>query len=367
MNYRYSDEAIEIINKLAKYIADDMDLRIGEYRLLLPCFERVVKDDTRLDFPETILEYNKNLKDVVQGAVLFYKDLDTEFYRKALDILLNLKKQHSFEFFDPDGEMTQEQYSAQNHYGGGMINMDEFTGLKKIFISNCSESYIQLTGSTVHEIAHTFSSFTYTNPFAIMVDKNEYRKRTIRKLFDETTAITIEELFFEKTLKDGKVEESLPKAAMIKRYNDCTKHTIRCYEYLKLGFMMKKKGYIEENDIIESINNMEIAGDAFETIELSDIVVNSLANDIHELYNTSGYALAGLLYPRLIKLYNEKGISVIKNWIKAVESCSFAEIYKVLEIKPNREGLDTLMNDRTNRIYELGLCDYYIDEEALEI
>ena len=361
----------ETLNKL-NIIADRIILNESksplDSELLLNMLKKMITARL-INKPNNGVEVLLSREEILKRVLNFYKSIDTEYYSEALDFLLQLKKNKSLEIFfgKKDGF---KQYPVTS---SGRYNYDYIFDNAKIYIyprpneknnkiktQNKNTDFIQNSVTIVHEIAHSFDinqtdgvlsevitddqiQISKSKKFKGIINKIEENKK-VRNIFSETTAVTFEKLYTQYLMEMTDYPKSNISSIAIERFNTSLYNADECYDNLRIAKIKKEKGRICNDDINLL---MEEYNESRETIEKR---IKRIIRQNGQINEMKKYAIAGLFAPTIASHYQANGVKVLKQYIEAVKNNSIDQIFDLLGIRKNENGIDTLFINMKKQI-----------------
>ena len=360
------EENLEKLNRIADRIILNEEMSPLDFELLLKMLKKMITANL-IRKPNNSVGLLLSKEEAFKRVLEFYKTIDIEYYREALDFLLQLKKNKSLEIlFRREDRPSLEAISVKQR---GDYTYDHVYDKTRIFIStqlkqkdemevnNKNTVEIQDSVTIVHEIAHCFDQNKTEGLVSIFSDihktnsekfkeigKSVEENNRVRGVFSETTAITFERLFLKYLMEKTEYPKSNIGGLAIRRYNDSLYNADECYDNLRIAKIKKENGRICNDDI-------KLLMDEYH--ESEEIIEKRIARIIREngkINEMKNYAIAGLFAPTLVLQYQQNGVNVLKQYIEAIKNNSINQIFDLLEIQRNEKGIDALFVNMNKQI-----------------
>ena len=364
-------ERLDKLNRIASRIILEEEKYPLDFELQLNMFKKMITTNPINDSNNGI-ELLLSREEVLKRVLKFYKTVDIEYYSVALDFLLQLKKNKSLEiFFCRKGNLSRLEQSSVERKGYHMHDyiFDETeiyipTRLnekrKEMEIYNKNTDIINDSITIVHEIAHALDVNKIEGLFSILADINENPEfiakkheeigkkvsanNRARNIFAETTAITFEKLYMQYLMENTNYPKSNISNIAVRRFNNSLYNADECYDNLRIAKIKKENGAIRNDDIILL---MEEYGESREKIEKR---IERIIREKGQINEAKKYAIAGLFAPTIVFQYQTNGANVLKQYIAAVKNNSVDQIFNLLQIPKNQEGINTLFVNMQKQI-----------------
>ena len=364
-------EMLDKLNNIAGRIILEEEKYPLDFELQLNMFKKMITTNTIKDSNNGI-ELLLSREEVLKRVLEFYRTVDIEYYSVALDFLLQLKRNKSLEIFfcRKDSLSRLEQISVERK---GYYTYDYIFDETEIFVPtrlnekreemgiyNKNTDIINDSIVIVHEIAHVLDQNKIEGLFSILADINEKPESIAKKyeeigkmvrannkardVFVETTAITFEKLYMQYLMENTNYPKSNISSIAVRRFNNSLYDADECYDNLRIAKIKKENGEIRNDDIILL---MEEYGESKEKIERR---IERIVREKGQINEAKKYAIAGLFAPTLVFQYQTNGANVLKQYIATVKNNSVDQIFNLLQIPKNQEGIDTLFANMQKQI-----------------
>lgn len=292
----------------------------------------------------------------------FFKSVDEEFYKKAVNLILqqhkNIKMKiynaHKIQDYSKKDEIELYEYtrlgSVQTDLGESRVNIPTQTQL------NLNERILDDDAVTlkdlyiaVHEISHMFDlniEASIPDKEAILGKKTSWNKSFTRELLGESTAHAFEIMLTDYLLKNNLYSKDAILQVENQRANSALIDAKLVYTKLVLAKEKEKSGNItlEHVEKLMRENNMSIQG--------VRRLARQIIDDPRDMLFEKRYAIAGLVAPTIAKIYsedNEKGIEIIKDYLKEAKEDNLQNVLKILGIEVSEKGINKLIQNMKNQ------------------
>ena len=293
--------------------------------------------------------------EMVKLAVDFFKSVDEDIYKLAVETILQQKEKistyiyniHNVKNFSETEENGIIKYDIEANvmYDNGEAIVHMPIGDKKNKNSGniCSidDSY-----ALVHEIAHLFdANLDYTLPKIQLNEPTKKKRQPIRinetrELLAETTAIAFEQLFKDYLLENTSYSREEILQNQRDRLKDTYNNAESVYVNLLLARIKEEKGEDGEisNEDIEKIihkNNL--------SVHHARYMARNIIADRGNMQINKRYAVAGLLAPTIVKKYRkdkEQGKALLKRYLEHVKNNKLQEALDVFGITMSNESIN---------------------------
>ena len=361
-----NEETLNKLNKTADRIILSEEMCPLEFELLLKMLKKMISTNL-IKNPNNGVELLLSKEEILKRVLEFYKTIDIKYYSEALDFLLQLKKNKSLEILlgRKDTPSLEPISVKQRGYHGYDFIYDKTnifirTQLKQkeeMEVNNKNIFEIRDSMNIVHEIAHSFDLNKTEGLFSIFsnihkteskkikeIDKKVKENNMVRDVFSETTAVTFETLYLQYLMEMTEYPKSAISSLVIRRFNDSLYNADECYDNLRIAKIKKENGRICNEDI-------ELLMDEYD--ENWKIIEKRIARIIRkngQINEMKKYAISGLFTPTLVLQYQQNGVNILKQYIEAIKNNSIDQLFDLLEIKRNQEGIDALFVNMKKQI-----------------
>lgn len=288
---------------------------------------------------------------ILKIALLFFESVDSELYKKALDIILGQEKDIAMKMYnvhfiknfkkkDEKGFLEYTPYGvAQTRKGEALINIPTNTKISKeedriINENNCS---LEDLYTVVHEISHMFDlNLEIGRPTKneIADEPEVYEDNITRELTAEATAIA-----FERLLSEYLLERKLyPKLAIQQidngRTNSCLQKARMVYAKLVLAKEKEQKGEITLDFVEKCMRDYHLS------IQGVRYIARSIINSKGDLLMQNRYAMGGFIAPTIIKTYKIGGATQLKKYLEEAKKCNLESTLKQIGIQFGKTGIN---------------------------
>ena len=328
------------------------------YDLLEKVLEAMIKNNRFMynGHITTVVPIKKS--EMLNVTLDFFKSIDIDFYRKAIDTILqknnnikmNIYNSHNIKSYEKRDNNNLLEYtpggSVQSRNGLATVNIPTKTELnsKEEKILDNDTCTLEDLYTVVHEIAHLFD-LNLENQRNITDETR--RKENTRQLTGEATAIAFEGLLTEYLLKNNLFSRDGIQQIEKKRLNSSIQDAILVYAKLLLSKEKSKNGDITLQ-FIEKImrdNNLSIQ------------YVRKMAYDIinvpRRMLFQNRYAIGGLIAPSIIREYKENGSIALKKYLEYAKNNDLEKALKAIGIEMNIQGIDTLKKNYKEQLQAL--------------
>ena len=328
------------------------------YDLLEKVLEAMIKNNRFMynGHITTVVPIKKS--EMLNVTLDFFKSIDIDFYRKAIDTILqknnnikmNIYNSHNIKSYEKRDNNNLLEYtpggSVQSRNGLATVNIPTKTELnsKEEKILDNDTCTLEDLYTVVHEIAHLFD-LNLENQRNITDETR--RKENTRQLTGEATAIAFEGLLTEYLLKNNLFSRDGIQQIEKKRLNSSIQDAILVYAKLLLSKEKSKNGEITLNFIEKLMRDNN----------LSTQYVRKMAYDIINIPRSmlfqNRYALGGLIAPTIIKAYKENGSVALKKYLEYTKNSDLEKALKTIGIEMNIQGINTLKKNYNEQLQVL--------------
>lgn len=294
-------------------------------------------------------------RDILTITLDFFKSIDIDFYKKAIDTILHKDKNidmniynfHDVKNFNERNNNNFVEYtddgSVQHENGLAQVNIPTKRSLysKEEKVLDKDTCVLEDLYAVVHEISHLFD----LNLEAQRSIKNAtMTKYYTRQFTAEATTIAFEGLLSEYLLKNNLFSKEGIQQIQKKRVNDTIRDTIGAYTKLLLSKEKSKYGTITLDFIEEFMKNNNLSPQTINKI-IYDVIYTK-----REVLLQNKYAMGGLIAPTIIKTYKEKGVGALKQYLEHTKNGDLKNALKTIGIETNIQGIYTLNKNYHNQL-----------------
>ena len=299
-------------------------------------------------------------------ALDFFQSIDNEFYRKAIDTILNQNekiKMRLYNFHLTKKTDERDEFGVQIYSDGASVQTENghstvFVPLQKKLKKDHAEKLLNKEDGSlddlyavVHEIAHLFDLEEDVNSSITAEDivKGEPHKRpktVTGDLLKEGTSIAFEFLLSNYLLSKGGYPQSVIVDHDIHNiHNAVDKARILSVEF-ELARIKKSKGKITNVDIDEMRKKQNIS--VRYARKLAKVINNNRSGPIFR----NRYVMGALIASTIVNMYEEDketGTKRIKEYVKASKSGDFQGALDILGIEYSEQGLNKMVDNLNKR------------------
>lgn len=322
----------------------------------------------RNNCPRPVELSTMNTDEMIKLAVDFFKSIDENIYKLAVETILQQKEKismyiyniHNIKDFsetedngiikyDKDGSVMYDNGNAIVHIPLGDKKKENSDN-----ICSLDDAYL-----LVHEISHLFDVNLEDTLPKIQLREQSEKKTTIkinetRELLAETTAIAFEGLFRDYLLQNTLYSKEEILQNQRDRLTSSYNHAESVYANLLLARIKEKKGEKEKisNEDIEEIMckfNLSVQDVRF--------VARRVIASKGGMQMEKRYAIAGLLAPTIVQGYRkdkEQGKILLKRYLEEIKNNNFQGALDVFGITTSNEGISKLiqaLNEQEKELY----------------
>lgn len=360
------EETLKDLNKTADLIIEDMGKHSLDYDSLEKVFLRIIDAQKIVRYSRVDKLVPMKRETMLAVALDFFQSIDNEFYRKAIDTILNQNekiKMRLYNFHLTKKTDERDEFGVQIYSDGASVQTENghstvFVPLQKKLKKDHAEKLLNKEDGSlddlyavVHEIAHLFDLEEDVNSSITAEDivKGEPHKRpktVTGDLLKEGTSIAFEFLLSNYLLSKGGYPQSVIVDHDIHNiHNAVDKARILSVEF-ELARIKKSKGKITNVDIDEMRKKQNIS--VRYARKLAKVINNNRSGPIFR----NRYVMGALIASTIVNMYEEDketGTKRIKEYIKASKSGDFQGALDILGIEYSEQGLNKMVDNLNKR------------------
>lgn len=360
------EETLKDLNKTADLIIEDMGKHSLDYDSLEKVFLRIIDAQKIVRYSRVDKLVPMKRETMLAVALDFFQSIDNEFYRKAIDTILNQNekiKMRLYNFHLTKKTDERDEFGVQIYSDSASVQTENghstvFVPLQKKLKKDHAEKLLNKEDGSlddlyavVHEIAHLFDLEEDANSSITAEDivKGEPHKRpktVTGDLLKEGTSIAFEFLLSNYLLSKGGYPQSVIVDHDIHNiHNAVDKARILSVEF-ELARIKKSKGKITNVDIDEMRKKQNIS--VRYARKLAKVINNNRSGPIFR----NRYVMGALIASTIVNMYEEDketGTKRIKEYVKASKSGDFQGALDILGIEYSEQGLNKMVDNLNKR------------------
>lgn len=337
------EKKLEMLNK---FIQTNLDNRKNttDYQLLYNISGLMIREiqiENR-EFGEITTESSE--KQTRSIALDFFRQLDSEFYKKAKNII------------EGNSDIDFNMYSLKDvkDFSSEKGNdMPEYTNVPSVVSRNGKSSmYVPCKGTIediyllVHEISHTFDLILNDNP--------------TRNVLGEIAPHCFESMLSQYLVQNNIAtrEETInrEKGNIVRHYDD----SVETFAKLELMKLKEKNGTINQDDLVDMQKNYGLTNRQF------GYILGRLGQSESNVDYKARYMIAQLIYPHYMEQYEQNpqnAIRTIKEYFEQIKTNNFEGSLETLGINPSIDSIQGLIETANRRIQNLEHTKMFSEEE----
>lgn len=340
-----------------------MDL---DYDLMEKALGVMIRNNRSVDEGPISIVTPVKKEDMLKVTLDFFKSIDPEFHKKAVDIILqqsenikmNIYNIHEIKDFSKEDDLGLLQYTrsgsvdSRNGFAAVHIPTKRELDSEEEKLLNKDECTLEDLYTIVHEIAHLFDLDLEIGKPGIeeLEGKVEKRKtRITRELLGEATAIAFEGMLSEYLLKNGIYSRDAIQETSNLNMNSFLQDARLVYAKLLLAREKSKNGEIT----LEFVENF-MRDNGF-SVQYIRKMAGDIIRDPRDMLYEKRYALGGLIAPTIIKKYREEGADTLKKYLQEAKNENFEGALNALGIELNEQGINQLITNMKEYISRLNV------------
>ncbi len=342
-----NDDSINKLNDSIDNVIEDKEAVNLDYDLLTFALKNMLINRKPIKSRPKAVETYLSKEEAIKTMLNFFKSIDEEYYNKAIQTVLqqsnkikmNIYNRKKIKNYDLQDENGIKEYDI-----GGSVSSRKGFSIVHIPVNDDKHLTIDELYTLVHEIVHLFDRpDTYTAPTKNdLIEKGNFEEDKIDAvdLLSESITILFEGMLTDYLLKNTTYSRSAIKEHICYRTKNLYIHTEQVYAMLLLAKQKEKEDIISREWIKNTILN-----NYFNPEYIKAILDNIINNNGEGMQIEKRYAIAGLIYPTIIKQYlndKENGVKKIKQYIELVKNNDFYGALSVFDIQLNKEGINKL-------------------------
>ena len=332
------DGLLRKLNEEVSYAIEEKKSRRMDYATLENVMKKYIdtfvkKVSKKVQNPPMVVTMKK--EEMIKHALDFFKSIDEDLYNQAKkiilqqdkNIILNIYNLHNVEDFSKKNKFNLQEYThtgsvhSNNAHATIHVPIQEETPrfVSKNILKE-DECFLSDLYTLVHEISHLFDfdlSTTAASKAEIASNKRRSRVKMTRELLGESTSSAFEELLTKYLLKNT----NYPKGAMeyeIKRRRESSFFDARLvYSKLILAKEKTAHGPITEEFLREYGEKNSLSMNFIKNM------VNDIIEDQNDMLYELRYAIAGIISPKIVKLYESTSPITLKKYLNCVKNNDF--------------------------------------------
>lgn len=351
-------ETLQKLNKRVDKIAENFN----EYHIDCEALHRVLGaliHEQKLQRPTNVPKLIPIKKEELLAVTLdFFKSVDEEFYRKAIDAILNQNERLKMRIYNAHTtpkSKEEDEHEIRVYSESPCISLNK--GYASIFIPlqyrtpkkyarkllKDDEGTLDDLYTIVHEIAHTFDNDEDiigppTREEILEGKEHERPYRATRELLAEVSSTGFEFLLTNYLLGKGLYSKSAIIEHEIDSIHSSVDKARVLFAELSLLDIKKKKGEIT-NDDIEELKKEQKMPVAY-IRRMANRIINADKSPVYR----NRYAVGGLLAQTLRTCYEENGVEPVKAYLKAARECDFDKALSALGVTQKDEDLKKMVD-----------------------
>lgn len=367
------EKILESLNKKVDLVIEDMGKHSLDYGALERIYQEIISAQKIVRYSRVDKLVPMKREEMLALALEFFQSIDDEFYRKAINAILNQNdklKMNIYNYHLTRKSDEKDEHGVQIYSDGASVQTEN--GFSTVFIplqkhlkkdhaqkllgkedGSLAETYV-----VVHEIAHLFdleedvnSSITGED---ILEGKPHKRPKTVTgDLLKEGTAIAFEFLFSDFLLNKGGYPPSVIVDEDIRNiHSGIDKARVLSVEF-ELAKRKKAKGKITNEDVDEIRKKQRISVPY--TRSMAKRIIDSKNSPVFR----NRYVIGALIASTIANIYEENkesAIKTIKEYVQASKRGDFNEALIALGIEYSEQGLKTMidnLNKRKRKMFNL--------------
>ncbi len=358
------EKFLEELNIAIDSIIEEKQFMPMHYNFIEKALEAMIKSSNVNIRTEEVVITPVDKGQVLKIALDFFKSVDSEFYKEAVEIILQQNKNikmniyniHSIEDFEVEDENGLCEYlpygCAQSLNGYALVNIpirEELNneGEKSIHKDCCTLGDLY---TFVHEISHCFDLNLDRERLTgkELTEKDIiYEDNLTREFTAEGTTIAFEMMLSEYLVKNNLYSSTVIEQIKNNRMISCLQHAKIVHTKLLLAREKQKKEevslefiekYMKDNNLsIQDVRNMAMY----------------IIDSPQDMYIQNRYAMGGLIAPTIVKTYKRKGPDALKKYFDEIKSCNLKSALDKIGVKLNVQGINELVNNYSKYIHTL--------------
>lgn len=378
------EKTLRALDRKIDYEIHDMEKHPIDFNLLQYVLEEMTRNQQirRTSYVDKIVPIKR--EEMLAVTLDFFKSIDEEFYRQAIDVIMNKNEKLKMYIYNAHLAQKTEQkdengismYSAtpciESNNGHTNVLIPLQYGISKEHASKLldkNSGTLNDLYSIVHEISHLFDHDEDVRGVPTteeIIEGKEHQRPESQinsDLLVEATAATFEGLLTNYLLERGLYPRAaVTDIAISRMHNSIYKARIACAE-VTLANIKRKKGEITNDDIENLMNKHRMS------VPYVRQTARRIIDDKKTVMYKNRYAIAGLIAPTIISEVEQKGengVECLKRYLKASHDNDFDGALMALGIEKTPEGLRKIVGKMNSRMTWLqNQRGYKIDERGL--
>lgn len=328
--------------------------------------ERMIKNTKSIQEKKIPVITPMKKEEMIKITLDFFKSVDPEFYKKAIDIILqqsenikmNIYNVHRVKDFEKRDETGLVQYTSggtvQNKKGFARVNVPTRTELypDEERILDEDECSLEDLYILVHEISHLFDlDLERDKPDRIELagEREKIGWSGTRELLVEATSIAFEGMLSDYLLNNT----SISKAGIQEAIDFKTNSYLRDARLVYAKLLLAREKHENEDITLEFIEKI-MRDNNFSKQDINEIA-REIIDDTDEMYDEKRYAIGQLIAPTIIKKYKEEGSIILKKYLQEVKSGNFRGALNAIGIEMNEQGINKLASNTKEYVSRLDM------------
>lgn len=355
------EKTLEELNIVIEKVIEEKESMDLDYDLLEKVLGTMIKSVRSEDVGPISVVTPIKKEEMLQVTLNFFKSIDSELYRKAINTILQQSKNiktkiyniHQVKDFDQEDSLGLSKHTrngcVQSRNGFATVNIpirEEIDDEEEVVL-NKDECTLNDLYVVVHEISHLFDldlDLKRPDEEKILGKTRGQKTRIARELLGEATASAFEGMLSEYLLKNGIYSQAAIREIDRLNINSFLQDARLVYAKLILAREKSKNKEIKLEFVEKFMRDNGFS------IHYIRHMANNIINDPRNMLFEKRYALGGMISPTIIKKYNEEGASALKKYLEEAKNENFVGALAALGIGLNENGINQLISNMQDRV-----------------
>jgi hypothetical protein len=353
------EETLEELNIVIEKVIEEKESMDLDYDLLEKVLEAMIKSVRNAEVGQISVVTPIKKEEMLQVTLNFFKSIDSELYRKAINTILQQSKNIKTRIynihqvkndFDQEDNLGLSEYTrhgcVQSRNGFATVNIPirgEIEEEEEVVL-NKDEGTLNDLYVVVHEISHLFDLDLDSERTEILGKTRGQKTEITRELLGEATASAFEGMLTEYLLKNKIYSQEAIQEMDKLNINSYLKDAILVYAKLLLAKEKSKNGEIKMKFIEKFMRENGFS------LKYIRYMTKRIINDPRNMLFEKRYALGGLISPTIIKKYNEEGANTLKKYLEEAKNGNLVGALAALGIELNENGINQLISNMQDRV-----------------